>query len=139
MLGKPMRKEIKKLMRNGEVLSFQKVDAKKKVMSIWSSCFVEENNVIIRGQYNNNSLEKTLVMAIDGNNKELIGEKLYQRIFLTKGIGVTSNQRNVYSILQVRYKNSNFLLTSGNSPYIDIFKMQDILSKKKSSKIKQWN
>ena len=70
-------------MRNGKVLSFQKVDQKEGVKETWSSCFVKESNVIVRGQYWNVSSENALIMAIDGSSKELKGETWFQGIFLT--------------------------------------------------------
>lgn len=69
------QKLINKIKKNGKLFSFQKLDNKEGVKSTRCSCFVHENNVIVRGQcLNSDSSKKTKVLVMDGFTKKLIGE-----------------------------------------------------------------
>ena len=67
-------KEIKKFQKNGKILSFRKWDSKEGVKHIMSSCFVEDYNVIIRGECWNKSSRDSFIMANDRFTKELRGK-----------------------------------------------------------------
>ena len=73
MLKKANCKGIEILKKKGKILSFKKVDTKKKVKGIMSSYFIVEENVIVRGGYNCFS-NKTLIMAIDAVKNKFRGK-----------------------------------------------------------------
>ena len=76
MLSKPICEGIELLKKHGKVLSFQQVDVKEGVEEIFCSCFVKEENVIVRGEWNNgNSSRKALIMLFDGNSKKMRGNE----------------------------------------------------------------
>ena len=78
MLNKKILKGIKILKRKGKPLTLKKVNAKQGVKFICTSCFVEEENVIIRGGSETSTFwiaKKVKIFAIDGTTKEIRGEK----------------------------------------------------------------
>ena len=85
MLNKQVKNEVKILKKNKKPLSFQKVDAEEKVKHIKTSCFIQENNVIIRGESSTSTFwkKKLKILAVDGVTKELRGENGFDGIHLT--------------------------------------------------------
>ena len=75
MLSKKNLKGIQ-LVTNGVPITFQKLDQKESIEGIFSSCFVEEENVIIRGEFDSSLFweKKQKIFAIDGSSKELRGK-----------------------------------------------------------------
>lgn len=47
---------------------------------------------------------------------------------------MTSNKKHVLSVQKVTFENSLYIFTSGNSQFIDIFRMQDLICKDASGK-----
>ena len=83
MLKKSSLKKIKVLKKNGKVISFQEVGEKEGVKNIFSSCFIEEENVIVRGESSSySSSSKTLIMAIDVMSKKLRGENVFELLMI---------------------------------------------------------
>ena len=80
MLKKPNRKIIKILEKNGKVFSFKEVDEKERVKNIRCSCFIKEENVIVRGEAWNSSKNNALIMVIDTMTKELKGNSCFELI-----------------------------------------------------------
>ena len=78
MEKKPSHKVIEKLKKNGKVISFKEVDGKVGVKNISSSCFIKEENVIVRGGDSFSSRNNALIMAIDAVTKELRGNKCFE-------------------------------------------------------------
>ena len=78
MLSELICEKIEILKRNGKVISFKELDAKEGVKRVWTSCFVEEENVIVRGEYRNtNSSRKVLILLFDGSSKKLRGISVF--------------------------------------------------------------
>ena len=79
MLNKSIHKGIEIMKRNGKVLSFKDVDKKEKVQGIWASYFIQEENVIVRGEYlrANVSLNYCLILAVDVITMEIRGKNVF--------------------------------------------------------------
>ena len=78
MLSKRIQKGIKTLKRNGRPILFKQLDKQEGVKEIKSSCFVDEENVIIRGGTATSNFftgKKGKIFAIDGSSKEFLGKQ----------------------------------------------------------------
>ena len=70
---------IKKINKNGKLFSFQHQDKQNGVKYNWSSCYVENDKIIIRGEYyNENSNSRNAIISLTNvKTKEIIGKRLF--------------------------------------------------------------
>ena len=68
---------IKKIKKNGKLLSFEHQDKQNGVFANHSSCFVENDKIIIRGEYNNpNSSNRNAIISLTNvKTQEIIGNR----------------------------------------------------------------
>ena len=68
---------IKKICKKGKLLSFENQDKQNGVTGNWSSCFVENDKIIIRGELDNqNKASRNAIISLTNvKTNQIIGKK----------------------------------------------------------------
>ena len=74
-MTKSIEQLIKKMFNNGKLQSLQQQDAKNGVKHNFTSCYVEEKQIIFRGEYNNpsSSSRNALLTMTCGKTNQILG------------------------------------------------------------------
>jgi hypothetical protein len=97
---------FKIIHKKNQIVKLQNI--RKEIKNCWSSVYLEHEKILFQTQ-SDSKQRKAIISAICLQN------------FERKGIGLTSQPDDVYSIKHVKFQNNHFILSSGNSLFLDIF------------------
>jgi hypothetical protein len=87
------------------------------------STYIDSDGVILKGECDNKSTHNSFVRVFGINSKE------------PKGILETSHKKHVNSIEEVVFDNQQFIFTSGDDDFLNIFDIKSVKSGKIESKM----
>ena len=91
----------------------------KKILQNRSSYYIQQTETLFEGQgFNINEDSNAIISAI------------CMKTFCNKGKALTTNKTNVYCILHVTYKKQNFLVSSGDGEFLDIYEVNSFVKDK---------
>ena len=74
-MTKHIEQLIKKIHQNGKLLSLQQQDQQNGVKNNFTSCYVEENKMLFRGEFDNpSSSRKALLTMTNMETNEILGK-----------------------------------------------------------------
>ena len=118
---------IKTVQEKGKLLTHQQ-DQTTGVSQYACSCFVERENVLVKGECRNPKKKerKALLIFLDLETGKLRGEQFLVFFSLFLGRARTSNPQDVWSVDHFRLENETYVLASGDGHMLDVFKLSDV-------------
>ena len=104
---------IKPVMKNGEVVNHKVSDCRRRVLEFQCSTYIEKENILVKGEYNNICSRNALLVFFDLRTGTVKGESnLFVSGRVTKGFPKTSNKQSVFSVGHFEFENQTYVLGS---------------------------
>ena len=113
----------------GKTLSLKESHQKAGVKEYRCSDFIPSLGLLAEGEYSNPESEKrnAKVVITDVRTGELKGKFLsHQNFSNSKGIAITGNKRNVYSVEFFMFNGVNYLGVSGDGGHFEVFGVSNL-------------